>query len=157
RLAHDMAHDLRPHGIAALAVTPGFLRSEAMLERLSVTEANWRDAAKKDPHFAHSETPWFVGRALAHLAADPHLLRKSGGVYASWTLAREYGFTDRDGSIPDWGVHWEGEIARILSAKDPGPDDRFLLEVRAWQIELDPAKSDELRKIHELLAAFDRS
>ncbi|MFL5414183.1 MAG: SDR family oxidoreductase [Myxococcales bacterium] len=151
RLAHDMAHDLRPVGIAALAVTPGFLRSEAMLERLGVTEANWRDAAKQDPHFAHSETPWFVGRAVVHLAADPQVLRKSGGVYASWTLAREYGFTDRDGSTPDWGSHWEGEIARILAGGDARPGDRFLLRMRAFQIELDPAKAGELRRIRELL------
>src|SRR3954462_4386068 len=98
RLAQDMAHDLRRHGIAALAVTPGFLRSEAMLERLGVTEANWRDAAQQDPHFAHSETPWFVGRAFVDLAADSQRLRKSGGGCASGTFAREYGFTDRDGS-----------------------------------------------------------
>ena len=153
RLAHDMAHDLRPHGIAAVAVTPGFLRSEAMLERFGVTEANWRDATKQDRHFAHSESPWFVGRAVAHLAADPQVLRKSGRVYASWTLAKEYGFTDRDGSTPDWSAHWEAEIARILSGNDPGPEDRFFLRVRAWQIELDPSKTDELRRIQVAIGA----
>jgi NAD(P)-dependent dehydrogenase (short-subunit alcohol dehydrogenase family) len=153
RLAQDMAHELRPLGIAAVAVTPGFLRSEAMLERFGVTEASWRDAIAQDRHFAHSETPWFVARAIAHLAADPQVLRKSGGVHASWTLAREYGFTDRDGTTPDWGAHWEGEIARILEASDPRPDDRFLLQIRALQIELDPARAGELQRIHALLDA----
>jgi NAD(P)-dependent dehydrogenase (short-subunit alcohol dehydrogenase family) len=107
RLAFGMSEELRPHGVAALAVTPGFLRSEAMLDRFGVTEATWREGARKDPHFAFSETPRFVGRAVAALAADPDVMRKSGRVLASWTLAREYGFTDANGARPDWGRHWE--------------------------------------------------
>jgi len=107
RLAFGMSEELRPHGVAALAVTPGFLRSEAMLDRFGVTEASWRDGAKQDPHFAFSETPRFVGRAVVALAADPHVMRKSGRIFASWTLAKEYGFADADGARPDWGAHWD--------------------------------------------------
>src|SRR5262249_45171853 len=106
RLALAQAEELREHHITALAVTPGFLRSEAMLDGFGVTEANWRDAGKKDPNFLASETPFFVGRAVAALAADPDVLAKSGGVYSSWGLAREYGFTDVDGARPDLGQHF---------------------------------------------------
>jgi NAD(P)-dependent dehydrogenase (short-subunit alcohol dehydrogenase family) len=117
RLAFAMAEELHPHGVAALALTPGFLRSEAMLDHFGVTEANWRDAAQKDPHFLASETPFFVGRAVAALAADPRVMKKSGGVYGSWTLAREYGFTDMDGARPDLGKH----IAKHRAAFMMGP------------------------------------
>jgi NAD(P)-dependent dehydrogenase (short-subunit alcohol dehydrogenase family) len=106
RLAFAMAHDLRPYNIAALAVTPGFLRSEAMLEHFGVTEANWQDGAKKDPHFIMSETPYFVGRAVAALAADPNLMTKSGRAFSSWNLSDEYGFTDIDGRKPHWGRYF---------------------------------------------------
>jgi NAD(P)-dependent dehydrogenase (short-subunit alcohol dehydrogenase family) len=106
RLAYAMAEDLHRYGVAAVAVTPGFMRTEGILEHFGVTEANWRDGAKKDPLFLSSETPFFVGRAVAALAADPRVLEKSGGVYSSWGLAREYGFTDVDGSRPDLGKHF---------------------------------------------------
>jgi NAD(P)-dependent dehydrogenase (short-subunit alcohol dehydrogenase family) len=111
RLALGMAEELRPHGVAALAVTPGFLRSEAMLDHFGVTEANWRDGAAQDPHFLASETPAYVGRAVAALAADPGVLGKSGGAYSSWGLAEEYGFTDADGSRPHWGRHFAEHVA----------------------------------------------
>ncbi len=101
-IAELLAAELRPHGIAAVAVAPGFLRSEAMLERFGVTEANWRDAAKVDPFFGGSETPFYVGRAIAALAADPRVILKSGKVLTSWGLADEYGFTDVDGERPHW-------------------------------------------------------
>lgn len=103
RLAWAMAGELRRYGIAAIAVTPGYMRTEVVLERQRVTEANWMEAARKDHHFEHSETPFFVGRAVAALAADPHVLEKSGGLFASWTLSDEYGFTDVDGRRPHWG------------------------------------------------------
>ena len=103
RLAWAMAGELRKHGVAALAVTPGYMRTETVLDHHGVTEANWRDAAREDRHFAHSETPFFVGRAVAALAADPNVLEKSGGLFASWTLSDEYGFTDVDGRRPHWG------------------------------------------------------
>lgn len=106
RLAFAMAEDLRPHGITALAVTPGFLRSEEMLERFGVTEANWQDGAQQDPYFIASETPYFVGRAIAALAADPHVFSKTGGVYSSWGLSDEYRFSDIDGRQPHWGRYF---------------------------------------------------
>lgn len=106
RLAYGLAHELRPHGVAAVAVTPGFLRSEAMLEHFGVTEATWRDAARRDPNFIESETPLFVGRAVASLAADPDVMRRSGRVHASWTLSDDYGFPDADGARPHWGRHF---------------------------------------------------
>lgn len=106
RLAFVQAWDLRRRPITALAVTPGFLRSEEMLDLFEVTEANWRDGAAKDPNFLASETPAYVGRAIAALAADPKVKEKSGRLYSSWALAKEYGFTDLDGTQPDWGAHF---------------------------------------------------
>jgi NAD(P)-dependent dehydrogenase (short-subunit alcohol dehydrogenase family) len=103
RLAFGMARELRRTKVTALALTPGFLRSEAMLDNFGVTEANWRDAAQKVPHFLGSETPFFVGRAVAALAADPAVGAKSGRVFSSWGLSDEYGFTDIDGARPHWG------------------------------------------------------
>jgi len=111
RLAYAMAEELRPYRITALAVTPGFLRSEAMLDHFGVTEANWQDGAKKDPHFIASETPFYIGRAIAALAADPNIAQKSGGVFSSWDLAKEYGFSDIDGRQPDWGKYFAEHIA----------------------------------------------
>lgn len=105
RLAFGMAEELHPYGITALALTPGFLRSEAMLEHFGVTEGNWQEGAEKDPHFIASESPFFVGRAVAALAADPNVHEKRGQALSSWELAREYGFTDMDGSRPDWESH----------------------------------------------------
>jgi NAD(P)-dependent dehydrogenase (short-subunit alcohol dehydrogenase family) len=107
RLALAQAEELREHGITALAVTPGFLRSEAMLDHFEVTEANWRAGVAKDPHFAASETPHFVGRVVAALAADPKVGVRSGKVLTSWDLAEEYGITDVDGSRPHWGRHFQ--------------------------------------------------
>jgi NAD(P)-dependent dehydrogenase (short-subunit alcohol dehydrogenase family) len=102
RLAFAQGHELAPHGCTAVALTPGWLRSEMMLEHFGVTEENWRDGAATNPHFAAiSETPRFVGRAVAALAADPDVQRRNGGSFSSGELAREYGFTDVDGSQPD--------------------------------------------------------
>ncbi|PBC70262.1 NAD(P)-dependent dehydrogenase (short-subunit alcohol dehydrogenase family) [Streptomyces sp. TLI_235] len=106
RLAVAQAAELKPHGVAAVAITPGFLRSEAMLEHFGVTEANWIDGAAKDPNFAHSETPAYLGRAVAALAADPGVMAKTGRALATWGLYREYGFTDVDGTQPDFAAHW---------------------------------------------------
>jgi NAD(P)-dependent dehydrogenase (short-subunit alcohol dehydrogenase family) len=104
-LALMMADELRPHRVASLAITPGFLRSESMLQHFGVTEETWRDGGKKDPHFLVSESPLFVGRAVAALAADPKVFARTGDVTSSWDVAREFGFTDADGSRPDWGKH----------------------------------------------------
>ena len=114
RLAMAMAWELRRRNVTALALTPGFLRSEAMLEGFGVTEETWREGVRKDPNFIASETPLFVGRAVAALAADPEVGRRSGGVFSSWGLAREYGFDDADGSRPDWGKHFEETYGRRL-------------------------------------------
>jgi NAD(P)-dependent dehydrogenase (short-subunit alcohol dehydrogenase family) len=102
RLAFAQSVELAPHGGTAVALTPGWLRSEMMLDNYGVTEANWRDGAAINQHFAAiSESPRFVGRAVAALAADPDLQRRNGGSFSSGALAREYGFTDLDGSQPD--------------------------------------------------------
>ncbi len=100
RLAFSQAHELAEHGGTAVALTPGWMRSEMMLEAMGVTEDNWRDG--RNPHFAAiSESPRFVGRAVAALAADPEVQRRNGGSFSSGELARDYDFTDLDGSQPD--------------------------------------------------------
>ena len=114
RLALAQAEELRPHDVAAVAVSPGFLRSEAMLDHFGVTEATWRDAIATDPHFAASETPRFVARGIAALAADPDVMAKSGQALGSWHLGRAYGVRDLDGSRPDWGEHFEREVLPTL-------------------------------------------
>ncbi len=100
RLAMDFATELRKKKIACVAITPGFLRSEAVLETLHVTEENWRDAIQRRPEFAESETPYFVGRCIAALAADPKVMKKTGRVFNSFELAQEYGIVDVDGRLP---------------------------------------------------------
>jgi len=102
RLAFAQGEELAPHGCTAVALTPGWIRSEMMLESFGVTEESWRDGAAVNPHFAAiSESPVFVGRAVAALAADPGVHRRNGGSFSSGGLAQEYGFTDVDGSQPD--------------------------------------------------------
>ena len=116
-MALNMATELKPHGVAAVAVTPGFLRSEKMLEHFGVTESNWRDGGRKDKNFLESESPLFVGRAVAALAADERIMAKTGQLLSSWDLAREYGFTDADGRRPDWGalkIDFSGDAAFLL-------------------------------------------
>jgi NAD(P)-dependent dehydrogenase (short-subunit alcohol dehydrogenase family) len=101
RMAWAQAKELVTHGCTAVALTPGWLRSEMMLDAFGVGESNWRDALAAQPHFAISETPRYVGRAVAHLAADPEVGRFNGRSLSSGGLAKEYGFTDLDGSQPD--------------------------------------------------------
>ena len=113
RMGFSLGHELRPHGATAVSLTPGWLRSEAMLDAFGVTEANWRDATKFQPHFAISETPAFVGRAVAALAQDPNVSRWNGQSVSSGQLAKIYGFTDLDGSQPDaWRY--------LVEVQDPG-------------------------------------
>jgi NAD(P)-dependent dehydrogenase (short-subunit alcohol dehydrogenase family) len=102
-LALSMAAELHPHGVAVVSITPGFLRSESMLENFGVTEKNWRDGGKKDKNFLESESPLYVGRAVAALAGDPKILTRTGQLFSSWELARASKFTDYDGRRPDWG------------------------------------------------------
>lgn len=108
-LAAAMAEELRPYGVAAIALTPGFLRSEAMLDHFGVTEQNWRDGAKIEPHFIASETPAYVGQAAARLAADPEVLTFTGRALSSWELSDRYGFVDADGNRPHWGRYAQSQ------------------------------------------------
>ncbi|CNG59709.1 short chain dehydrogenase [Mycobacterium tuberculosis] len=101
RMALAQSEEIAPSGGTAVALTPGWLRSEAMLEHFGVTERTWRDGAARDPHFAMAESPAFVGRAVAALAADPDRARWNGRALSSGGLAQVYGFTDTDGSRPD--------------------------------------------------------
>jgi NAD(P)-dependent dehydrogenase (short-subunit alcohol dehydrogenase family) len=101
RMAWGLAQELGPRGATAVALTPGWMRSELMLEHHAVTEANWRDATEHTPHFCISESPRFVGRAVAALAADPERARWNGQSLSSGGLAQVYGFTDLDGTRPD--------------------------------------------------------
>lgn len=120
RLAFAMARELRRKNVAAVALTPGFLRSEAMLEHFGVTEANWQDAVKNDPNYAASETPLYAGRAVAALAADPDIMKKSGRVFSSWGLSEEYGFCDSDGRRPHWGKHYKEKYGDTMNSCDEG-------------------------------------
>lgn len=101
RMAFALAHELQPYGATAVALTPGWLRSENMLENYGVTELNWHEAIKRSPHFAITESPAFIGRAVVALAQDPNVSRWSGKSVSSGQLAKIYGFTDLDGSQPD--------------------------------------------------------
>ena len=106
RLAMAMAYELRGRRLTSVAVTPGFLRSEAMLDHFGVTADTWEAAGAKDPNFLESETPLFVGRAIAALAADPGAFELTGQVLSSWALSDRYGFSDEDGRRPHWGRHF---------------------------------------------------
>ena len=116
--AMAMASELHTHRVAAIAITPGFLRSESMLQRFGVTEDNWREGGKKDKHFLESETPLFLGRAVAALAADPKVFERSGDILSSWEVARDYGISDADGRRPDWGTYF-GKILPEIGFVEP--------------------------------------
>jgi NAD(P)-dependent dehydrogenase (short-subunit alcohol dehydrogenase family) len=118
RMAFAMARELRRKNVTVLALTPGFLRSEVMLDQFGVAEANWREAAKKDPNFEESETPLYSGRAVAALAADPNVANKSGRVFSSWGLSDEYGFCDADGRKPHWGNHSKKKYGDVMKPCD---------------------------------------
>jgi len=124
---------LQKHNVAALALTPGFLRSERVLDHFGVTEANWKDVGKRKnknqnspeqndapSDFMVSESPGYIGRAVVALACDSNVKAKNGRVFSTWALAREYGFTDRDGTRPDWGSY-----ARKRYGKYKICDDKF--------------------------------
>jgi NAD(P)-dependent dehydrogenase (short-subunit alcohol dehydrogenase family) len=111
RVARSQAAELREHGVAVVAISPGFLRSEAMLDHFGVTEATWRDGIAQDRHFAASETPRFTGRGIAALAADPEVMSLSGQALGSWHLGRRYEVEDVDGRRPDWGAWYSAEVA----------------------------------------------
>ncbi|MCB0106386.1 MAG: hypothetical protein KDE53_10770, partial [Caldilineaceae bacterium] len=98
--ANYLAEELKAHNVTARSLTPGWLRSEKMLEGFGVTEANWHDAVERAPDFIHSETPFYIGRAVVALATDPKIMAKSGHALSAGGLAREYNFTDVDGRQP---------------------------------------------------------
>lgn len=156
RLGYAMSRDLHAHKITALTVTPGFLRSEAMLDGMGITEENWRDGIAHDSFFEESETPCYMGRGVAALAADPDVASKHGGLYGSWSLAKEYGFTDLDGRQPDWGSYFSARIRDITDHQE-SPDEMDLYNVRARmnQIELDPAAEEEYRRTREYLDKYE--
>jgi len=156
RLAYGMAMELAETNVTALAVTPGFLRSEAVLEHFGVTEDTWRDAIAQDEFFAESESPCFVGRAIAALAADPQVKRKAGLVLYAGDLAQEYGFTDVDGRTPHFyqlPVRRVGEIAGAPGKLDDMQ--RFLVWTRYCQIHHDLAHQDEAHRLAERLGLRD--
>ena len=156
RLGYAMAADLHAHRVTALAITPGFLRSEAVLATFGVTEANWREAIEKDEYFAESETPCLVGRAIAALAADPNVAAKNGGLFSSWALAKEYGFTDLDGRRPDWSTFLRRKEQGILE-RDTPPDemDLFVVRSRLYQAELDPSAAEEVERLRAWLGRHE--
>ena len=152
RLAFDMGEELRGTGITAVAVTPGFLRSESMLERFGVSEANWRDAATRVMGFEESETPCFVGRAVAALAADPAVHTKNGGTYASWTLSDEYGFTDIDGRRPHWERYMVRKTNEILDRGGPAtPNERFWITTVYGMFRRDARYRDHAARVEAVI------
>jgi NAD(P)-dependent dehydrogenase (short-subunit alcohol dehydrogenase family) len=135
RLAYALAEELAPHGVTALALTPGFMRTEAIMEQFGATDANWREVAETNKQakgygFAGSETPCFVGRAVAALAADPDRIRKSGGVYSSWGLSDEYRFADVDGNRPHMGRYFAEHFPHLTKGK--------ARTGRQWMVECPP-------------------
>jgi NAD(P)-dependent dehydrogenase (short-subunit alcohol dehydrogenase family) len=121
RLAWAQAQELAPHAATAVALTPGWMRSELMLEHFGVTEPTWRDALERVPHFCVSESPRYVGRAVAALAADEARARFNGQSLSSGQLAQVYGFTDLDGTRPDaWRY-----IVEVREAGLPAGDDGY--------------------------------
>ncbi len=148
RLAYGMAMELAGAGVTALALSPGFLRSEAVLDHFGVTEATWREAIAEDRFFAESETPALTGRAVVALAADPQVGRKAGMVHFAADLARDYGFTDVDGRTPDFPRMFDAAARAMAEAPSRDEDSRFLLWARYCQIHQDPAR----RELAALLA-----
>ena len=140
RLAYGMAMELTRTQVTALALSPGFLRSEAVLEHFGVREENWRDAVAKDPFFAQSETPALTGRAVVALAADAHVKRKAGSIHFASDLARAYGFTDIDGNVPDFPTLLDAKVEEIASSPPMDEQGRFLVWARYCQIHQDPAR-----------------
>ncbi|RWZ52232.1 SDR family NAD(P)-dependent oxidoreductase [Halobacillus fulvus] len=109
-MAKAMGEALKAYGITSVALTPGFLRSEAMLDLFGVTEENWRDGSKVEPHFIASESPAYIGEALKHLASDPEVHRFNGQALSTWGLSEVYHFKDADGSQPHWGNYFDHHV-----------------------------------------------
>lgn len=142
RFAYGMAMELAKTGVTALSLSPGFLRSEAVLEHFGVREENWRDAIAKDPYFAESETPRLSGRAVVALAADRDVKRKAGLICFASDLAREYGFTDVDGRVPDFPRMFDAKVKEIASTTPLDDEQRFLVWARYCQIHQDSTRRE---------------
>jgi NAD(P)-dependent dehydrogenase (short-subunit alcohol dehydrogenase family) len=156
RLAYAMSVELADRPITAVAVTPGFLRSEAVLDHFGVTEDNWRDAITKDRHFALSETPLLVGRVIAALAADPAVHTRAGQVLTCWDFARHYGITDVDGAQPHWDEHMDVCVEEILASESPSPDDLLFLKMRKPQLDFDDSRAEQRVRIKAFLKDHER-
>ena len=152
RLAYAMAWDLAGTRVTALALSPGFLRSEAILQQFGVSEANWRDAAKTHRDFEFSETPRYIGRAVAALAADPKVGRKAGLALFVGDLAEEYAFIDVDGSRPHFSRNAEAWVdAEIAAGGELGPTARLMATSRYMNTHLTPARAEKARAYAEKL------
>jgi len=157
RLAYAMSVELTDHPITAVAVTPGFLRSEAVLDHFGVSEENWRDAITQDRHFALSETPLLVGRAITALAADPAVHARTGQVLTCWDLTRHYDIKDVDGAQPHWDEHMDVVLEEILASDSPSPDDILLLTMRKPQLDFDDSRAEQRARIEAFLNEHKRS
>ena len=155
RLAYAMSVELKGRPVTALALTPGFMRSEAVLDHFGVAEENWRDAIAKDAHFAHSETPMLVGRVIAALAADPDVGTRCGQVLTCWDLARRYGVEDVDGRRPHWDEHLDAAVELILAKEAPTDEDLLLLTMRGPQIDFDVTRVEQRRRIVDFLTRHE--
>jgi len=142
RLSYGMAMELARKGVTALSLSPGFLRSEAVLEHFGVREENWRDAIAKDPYFAESESPRLVGRGVAALAADPDVKRKAGLICFASDLAREYGFTDVDGRVPDFPSLFDSNVREMASHPPLDAEEQYYAWARYCQIHQDPTRRE---------------
>ncbi len=142
RFAYGMAMELAHSGVASLALSPGFLRSEAVLDHFGVRDDNWRDAIAKDPYFAESESPLLVGRAVVALALDPQLKRRSGQSLFASDLAREYGFTDADGRVPNFPALFDARVRELAEAPTLSEEGRYFVWARHGQVHQDPARSE---------------
>jgi NAD(P)-dependent dehydrogenase (short-subunit alcohol dehydrogenase family) len=151
RLAYGMAVELARTNVTALALSPGFLRSEAVLGHFGVTEATWREAIAKDPYFAESESPALVGRAVVALAGDPDVKSKAGLIHFASDLASEYGFTDIDGRTPDFPRLFDACCEAMAAAPTLEEQDRYLLWARYCQIHQDPARRALARRLQQAL------
>jgi NAD(P)-dependent dehydrogenase (short-subunit alcohol dehydrogenase family) len=142
RLAYGMAMELARTGVTALSLSPGFLRSEAVLGHFGVREDNWPEAIAKDPYFAESESPALVGRAVVALATDPKIRDKTGMIFFAADLAREYGFADVDGRVPDFPRMFDAAVRQLAASPSVDAMGRFYLWARYCQIHRDPTRQE---------------
>ncbi len=156
RLGYGMAWDLAKTGVTALTVTPGFLRSEAVLDHFGVKETNWRDAITEDPFFAESETPMYVGRGIAALAIDPDRRIRAGLTLNAGELAELYKFTDVDGRTPQFFARFEQKTTELAARSEPLDEmEHFLVWSRYCQIHQNPARREEAERLFERLELSD--